>query len=225
MPIQDLMSGAATAAAAVAQATTEKPRRTMSPEHKAKLAAGREAARERSRGRPAVRVEAAPLPAERPAPTSARPDVDDFEAFIDSLGDGSTLTRETRGGTETMFDVPMRGRREGWDYQYWPTHVIGQEVDPSYSVEIAQGSWFPVPASHFPQLCPIGWDRKTIDRGGQRLYMRPLRLTEEAKAEQTQRAFEQKANRLAAAQAGDSGSNFARRASLEGINADIRPLM
>lgn len=220
--MQDLMSGTV---ASPSEASEQAPKRTMSPEHKAKLQAGRAAAHARSRGRPAERPEPAPLPAERPAAASARPSVDDFEAFIDQLGDGATLTREARGGMQTAFDVPMHGRRDGWDYQWWPTHVVGQEVDPSFSVEIAQGSWFPVPASHFPQLCPVGWSRKTIDRHGQRLYMRPMRLTNEAKAEQMQQAYEQKANRLAAAQAGDSGRTFAPRTSLEGISADIRPLM
>src|SRR6185312_12363057 len=149
-------------------APTEPAKRTLSPEHKEKLRAGREAAK--SRSRPASRPDPAPLPRER-----------DFghlslEEQIDALGSGEHLTRERRG-VGSDFDVPMQGRREGWDYQWWTTHVVGQEVDPSYSVEIQRGSWFPVPASHFPQMCPPGWSRPTIDRQGQRLFMRPMRLS------------------------------------------------
>lgn len=222
---QDLMGGGAIGAAA--------PKRTMSPEHKAKMAEGRARAK-MSRGRPATRHEHAPMPAERAAPESARSMInpaDDLEGFIDSLGDGSMLTRESRrGGQDTTFDVPKQGRRPGWDYQWWPTHVIGQEVDPSAFVRIQNGGWVPVPASHFPQLCPVGWARRTIDREGQRLFMRPERLTQEALAEQNQQAYEQKANRLAAAQTGDVGREFARRVNPDGspassIVSDIRPLM
>jgi hypothetical protein len=187
----------------------------------------------RSRGRPASRREATPMPAEREMPVSARSPnpTDDLEAFIDGLGDGRTLTREgRRGGADTTFEVPQQGRRQGWDYQWWVTHVTGQEEDPSYFVRIQNGGWVPTPAAHFPQLCPVGWARKTIDREGQRLFMRPQRLTDEANAEQRQMAYEQKANRLAAAQSGDSGRDFARRVNLDGspaaqIDVDIRPLM
>lgn len=205
----------------------------MTPEHKQKLALGRAAARtrraaqaERSRGRPASFDEERPLPPERKADAFRSPELEALEAAIDNYGEP---TRESRiSGTE--FDIPMRGRRDGWDYQWWPTHIVGQEVDPSAQTEIARGGWRPVPASHFPTLCPPGWQRATIDRQGQRMFMRPIRLTQEAKAEQEKMAYEQKANRLAAAQAGDGGREFARRVNADGspaaqIDVSVRPLL
>ena len=198
-------------------------KRTISEEQKARMAAGRERAKaERSRGRPAVRHETAPLPKTRPASYDAD---QSLEEMIDSLGSGEHLTRERRGLGGNDFDVPLQGRREGWDYQWWATHIVGQEVDPSYAVEVQRGSWFPVPASHFPQLCPPGWSRPTIDRQGLRLFMRPMRLTLEAKAESRRFADEQKQARLAAAQAGDSGREFASRVQLEGIQVKTEPLI
>lgn len=217
----------------------------MTPEHKRKMALGRAnrraerqlaaeraaeraaVAEERTRGRPASFDQERPLPPERKTPAS--PELAALEAAVDNYGDGRELSRESRiAGTE--FDIPMRGRRDGWDYQWWPTHIIGQEVDPSAQTEIARGGWIPVPSSHFPTLCPPGWQRPTIDRQGQRMFMRPMRLTQEAKAEQEKMAYEQKASRLAAAQAGDGGREFARRVNADGspaaqIDVSVRPLL
>lgn len=198
------------------------PRRTLSPEHKAKMAAGRQKhMAERSRGRPAFRAEPAPLPRERPQGYDGSADL---EAFIDSLGSGEHLTRETSNSAHD-FDVPLQGRRPGWDYQWFATHIMGQEVDSSYEVNVQRGSWFPVPASHFPQLCPAGWSRSTIDRLGMRLYMRPMRLTEEARAENERFARDQKMAKLMQAQTGDTGREFAQRVQLEGIKTEIKPLL
>jgi hypothetical protein len=196
-------------------------RRTMSEEHKARMAAGR-AAKAQSRARPASRPEPSPLPKERPQGFAGDQSLEDI---IDALGTGEHLTRERRGDGGGGLDVPLQGRREGWDYQWWATHVVGQEVDPSYTVEITRGSWFPVPASHFPQLCPPGWSRPTIDRQGLRLYMRPMRLTKEAQAEANRFAYEQKQARLQAAQAGETGSDYAKRVQLEGITVKTEPLL
>jgi hypothetical protein len=214
----------------------------ISPELKRRMALGREAARqkrvmakeraqEQTRGRPASVVGERPLPPEQPksVPTFDRsPELAALEAAVENY-DAATVTRETRvSGTE--FDIPMRGRRTGWDYCWWPTHIMGQEIDPSSTVEIQHGGWIPVPASHFPGQVPRGWARPTIDRQGQRMYMRPMRLTEEALAEQKKLAYEQKASRLAAAQAGDAGREFARRVNADGtpaaqIDVSVRPLL
>lgn len=205
---------------------TDKEPRRLSPEHLLAMKAGRERAKaraaERSRGRPAMRVEApVVLPKERPA--MAQGDMS-LEDLIDSLGTGEHLTRETRGNTGNEFEVPLQGRRDGWDYQWFATHVMGQQVDPSYEVQIQRGSWFQVPASHFPQMCPANWQRKTIDRSGMRLYMRPERLSAQARAEARQHAFEQKRDKLAQAQAGDGGRDFAPRVQLDGITTNIGPV-
>lgn len=207
--MQDLMSGA------------EKPaKRTLSPEHKAKLAAGRDAAR--TRGRPAVKTETGPMPVARTAEITSDQMLETPEQDYAALA--NTLTRQSRLNGDNSFDIPQQGRISGWDYQYWPTHVMGQEIDPSETVNYQLGGWIPVPAKHFPQLCPPGWARPTIDRQGQRMYMRPMRLSQEARAEQTRLAHEQKFSKLAQAQAGDSGRDFAPRAN-EGIKTELRPLL
>jgi len=190
----------------------DRRKRVRTPEEKlemlANLSKAREAKSGKTRGRPAFREMTERLPKVRAPEITG--DMSP-EQMLDAIGSGEGLTRESRVGITAAFDIPERGRREGWDYQWWPTHYVGEEVDPSYQVEIARGSWFPVPASHFPQLCPPGWKRPTIDREGMRLYMRPMRLTEEARNEAAQMAYRQKMDRLAAAQAGDAGRDMARR--------------
>lgn len=219
---------------------SEKPRPGISPELKRRMAEGRERARQKrkaererlaaegpTRGRPAaLNVSERSMPAEIPAEMS--PEERAIQDIID--GGGTELSRQSvQPGAD--FDIPLRGRTEGWDYQYWPIKVMGQEVDPSVLVEYRRGGWLPVPASHFPQLAAPGSQSRTIDRHGQRMYMRPHRLTVEAQAEATKLAFEQKDNRLAAAAAGDSGREFARRVfnqnddRLSGISTDIKPLI
>lgn len=211
--------------------------RAMTPEHKAKMAEGRIAAAARrtaaaeqqvaatSRGRPASRPAPAPMPREaRPA---GNPEVEDFERLLKSIETGDlTVSRDVRGQTATTFDVPEQGKRPGWDYCWWPFKIVGEEIDASVIVEYARGGWIEVHPSHFPSLVPRGWRRPCIERQGARLYMRPMRLSDEARAETERHAYEQKANRLAAAEAGDTGREFARRdPRAGGISAKVEPLM
>lgn len=196
-----------------------KPKRTLSPEHLAKLAAGRAAAR--TRGRPATQAKTGRMPVARSAEMNSDPMLElpeDYAALA------NTLTRQSRLNGDNSFDIPQQGRIRGWDYQYWPTHIMGQEIDPSETVNYQLGGWIPVPAKHFPQLCPPGWARPTIDRQGQRMYMRPERLSVEARDEQLRLAYEQKHAKLSQAQTGDSGRDFAPRRN-DGIKTEMRPLL
>jgi hypothetical protein len=196
----------------------EPPRRTLSDEHKAKMAEGRR----RSRGRPANRTHPVPMPAARSAETQTdqgiEPENIDYEALA------GTLTRQTNANANNMFDIPMKGRIPGWDYCYWPYKINGEDVDAGELNNYSAGGWMPVEARHFPQLCPPGWNKRTIERGGQRMYMRPMRLTEEALAEQDAQAFERRQAALARAAAGESGSQYAPRRN-DGLNVQIKPLL
>lgn len=201
----------------------ESEREALREKRRANLALAREA--RKTRGRPASRPETAPMP--REANPSGDPTVEDLERMIEAVDRGDThLTRESNSGVATTFDVPEQGKRPGWDYTWWPFKITGEEVDASTIVEYTRGGWIPVPATHFPSLVPRGWRKPVIERQGMRLFMRPQRLSDEAKTETYRQAFEQKANRLAAAQAGDAGREFAPRDSRAGgISTEIKPLM
>ena len=221
-------------AAILSDAVAPEPKKPgMSEEHKAKMAAGRERARQEGRmGRRYPPSDSAPTPSPAPAPqptsnSSGEPSLDDLERAVEALESGAVrVTRQPRGTTDTTFDVPEAGKRPGWDYCWWPFKVIGEEVDPSAMVEIAQGGWVPVPVSHFRALVPVGWKRPTIERQGQRLYMRPMRLSEEAKEETYKQAFEQKEAQVRQQLTGDSGREIAPRdPRAGGLRAKMEPLL
>jgi len=106
---------------------------------------------------------------------------DSMDAQID---DEEMPTRRARTlGGENTFEVPERLKRRGWDYQWHVITVIGQPVDVSLIMAIQDAGWRPVLAGSMEGMVPNGYDGKYIERGGQRLYTRPMSLTEEARAE------------------------------------------
>lgn len=92
-------------------------------------------------------------------------------------------TRRSRLGTSTGFDVPQEAKRPGYDYHWWPTHIYNEPVSPGEVVDVMEGGWQPVRAKDMPSMVPPGWPHETIDRGGQRLYMRPMSLSIESRRE------------------------------------------
>jgi hypothetical protein len=158
---------------------------------------------------------------------STDPSVRDLERVIEDLERGSTrVSRETRGTTANTFDFPESGKRPGWDYCWWPFKIVGEEVDASTMVEIRQGGWVEVPRSHFPTLLPPGWKKPCIERQGMRAYMRPMRLSLEAKNEAYQQAWEQRESRMRQQQTGDIGREFAQRdPRAGGVDVKIQPLV
>lgn len=100
------------------------------------------------------------------------------------------------------FDIPKKDQKEGWDYAWWPVRVQGEQVDPSFIVEVREGGWRPVQAKDMPGLLPPDWDKPFIERGGQVLYMRPMYLTEESRNEDVKIAENQRLDKLKGAMAG-----------------------
>ncbi len=123
--------------------------------------------------------------------------------------DPALLTRRSRsemGANE--LDIPAELLDPEWDYQWFTTTVMNQPVDPSDLVDAASQGWRPVAARGrwFERMCPAGYEGRTIDRRGQRLYCRPMRLTIEARKEADENARELKRNRLEQALATPEGT-------------------
>lgn len=127
--------------------------------------------------------------------------VDDIE-FLDD--DGKPLTRRSRyDGAQNPYDVPMHLRKPGWDYEYKGDRVMNQPVSTSEIVAVREAGWRPVPAKdEMLALCPPGWDKPYIERDGMTLHMRPMHLTQEARAEDEAHANAIKSNRLEASAIG-----------------------
>lgn len=106
-------------------------------------------------------------------------------------------TRRSRlGGSADDFFVPDNLKRPGIDYQWFVMKVLNQEIDAGEHVAIADGGWEPVRPTEMPELMPKGYKGNTIDRKGQRLYKRPMYLTEEARREDFMLARQQKDAKL-----------------------------
>lgn len=148
-----------------------------------------------------------------PQPTRGRPAdpdmvvVDEGIEFLDS-DTGKPLTRRSRrDGAGNPYDVPIRLRRSGWDYEWKGDLVMNQPVAASEKVSIHEAGWRPVPAKDMMELCPPGWDKTYVQRDGMTLMMRPMHLTAEAREEDRVLAEQVKAARL---DAGAVAANISR---------------
>lgn len=208
-------------------------KRGMSDEHKAKMAEGRaRAAASRSRGRPAMRETSAPLPPVMPSGmTEEQRILEDLNRQIAAVESGQVeVSRERVGDGGFNFDIPIQGRRHGWDYEYKTYKVAAEEVDPSDLQQYTLGGWIPVPRTDMPTEMPPGSHSPYIERRGQRMYMRPQRLTDQAKQEQIEHAYRVKEEKLQGAMAGESGRDMAARRLPDGrpaasISIERQPLL
>lgn len=149
-----------------------------------------------------------PVRGARPQPQQSRgrpadPEAVEVEAidFLDD--DGKPLTRRSRfDGAQNPYDVPMRLRKPGWDYEYKGDRVMNQPVSTSEIVSVREAGWRPVPAKDMMEICPPGWDKPYIERDGMTLHMRPMHLTLEAREEDRAHAEQIKASRLEASAIG-----------------------
>lgn len=88
---------------------------------------------------------------------------------------------------QSKFHIDASKIPAGHSYE-WKAVFILNEPNPSYEIELHNQGWTPVPRTRHPDMMPPGWKGNTIERGGQRLYERPMRLTNEARLEDTARA-------------------------------------
>lgn len=114
------------------------------------------------------------------------------------------LTRRRRDERAIgVFDIPARMKKQGWDYQYIAIRVFNQPVDSSALREFRDGGWRPVLGRDMPELTEPGSDlNEPIEAGGQRLYCRPMSLTQEAKQEDYAFAQAQQRDKMMAAASG-----------------------
>ncbi len=66
---------------------------------------------------------------------------------------------------------------DGWTYEYKRDSVLGAK-DPSYEVELAKMGWEAVPIERHPELMPIGFAGKRIEKKGMVLMERPKEITD-----------------------------------------------
>jgi len=93
-------------------------------------------------------------------------------------------------GAEDKFAFDRSIIPEGWDYQ-WKAYACKGAPMHEHQVELAANGWEPVPPQrHDGMFMPKGFGGNTIDRGGQRLMMRDMRLTLKAREIEHRAAME-----------------------------------
>lgn len=159
-------------------------------------------------GRKGARAKAAAAPRPAPQPSRGRP-ADPASMELADEGEGvERLTRRSRrDGGAGDFEIPAHLKKPGWDYEFKTITIMGQPVDPADMQRVYEGGWRPVPARDMAELCPPGWEKPTIERYGQMLFTRPMRLTQEAKREDFEMAEKQKTDKLQSAMASGADDN------------------
>lgn len=104
--------------------------------------------------------------------------------------DGKELTRKRRSNTNAFY-IDASIIPDGWDYQ-WNTYSVFNEQMTSMQVLMAENGWRPVPAErHEGYFMPAGY-KGPIIRDGLVLEERPKSLSDEARAEEREKAIAQK---------------------------------
>lgn len=101
------------------------------------------------------------------------------EDILKTLREESLRNVIDRGSeTDNPFYVPAELIPDGWTAEWKATHVMGQEMDASYRVNLEQNGWVAAPVSIFKKMRPSGFKGKVIEQGGQVLMIRPKELTD-----------------------------------------------
>lgn len=112
--------------------------------------------------------------------------------------------RRAGGGEKSIFDLPDALRSEldakGLSAEFKRMSYFGKEEDADYLIDLQENGWEPLSLSSFPgfkKLMPKNWSKDTFEKRGQMLMIRPVELTEEARAEEKKKADSQVKGQLA----------------------------
>jgi len=150
--------------------------------------------RERSKGgkftaKTAGRIDAAPEDRGRPSKTFNPAD----------YGLRADVTRgAVDSAAEARFNVPAAAIPEGWVVEWKQPTIYGQPCSSEEVILDRLAGWQNYPPKLYPDLCPAGWTKDYIERGGQILMMRPKELQDQARADERKKAVLAKLNQEAA---------------------------
>ena len=134
----------------------------------------------------------------------------------------SRLDRDTNQ-FELSKPVQKRLARARFSWGWKVTTVYNQPVDGTELLAASNAGWRPAKAKDFPEEVPPGTDpNSTIERFGQRLYIRPEHLTRQAQNEDYQFAQAQMQSRMNATQEGRSVNSS--EESLSDLGKLVRPV-
>lgn len=115
--------------------------------------------------------------------------------------------RRVRRGERDLgwADLPDKHKKPGWDYEWKAVRVFNEPVDGGTMLVVRNAGWRPELARDWPMMVEPGTAPDApIERQGQRLYGRPMSLTNEAKQEDIEAAYGQQRDKMQAARTGDT---------------------
>lgn len=117
---------------------------------------------------------------------------------------GQRKAARRTGGEKSIFDLPdaLKAQLEGkgLSAEFKRMSYFGKEEDADYLIDLQENGWDPLSLSSFPdfkKLMPKNWNKDTFEKRGQMLMIRPIELTEEARAEEKKKAEGQVKGQLA----------------------------
>lgn len=156
---------------------------------------------------------------------SAPPQEERAEASREAHTPPDRLTRRSRFDISAdPLNVPKHLRKQGIDYQWMVTRVMGQPVDPSELLAYHEQGWRPARSVDYPAMCPPGVKSDHIERQGQILMVRPMSLTMQARQEDMQAAEDARRDKLQGAaqgRASDGALNNVRGVVAHTLAVDI----
>lgn len=166
----------------------------------------------------------APAPRMSAIPASRMPrDTDAWTPEYD--GPVERVSRLDRDTNQFELSKPVQKRltRAKFSWGWKVTTVYNQPVDGTELLAASNAGWRPAKAKDFPEEVPPGTDpNATIERFGQRLYIRPEHLTRAAQNEDYQFAQAQMKSRMTASQEGRAVNS--NEESLADMGKLVRPV-
>lgn len=148
----------------------------------------------------------APSPPMSAIPASRMPrDTDAWQPEYEGPSERiSRIDRDTNQ-FELSTAVQKKLKRARWSWAFKVITVYNQPVDGTELLAAANAGWRPAKAKDFPEEVPPGTDpNSTVERFGQRLYIRPEHMTRAAVTEDYNFAQAQMQSRITATQEGKS---------------------
>lgn len=104
-------------------------------------------------------------------------------------GEILTRNRVSGNGYVNEFDIPMSARDPDWDL-HWARASVHGKADPANMNALYDNGWRPASPKNYSDIMPDMRGKESIERDGQILMERPMKLTQQALAETYDDALE-----------------------------------
>ena len=104
-------------------------------------------------------------------------------------------------------DLPEEHKKPGWDYEWKTIRVFNEPVDSGIMQVVRGAGWAAEKAKDWPtKVEPGSPPDSPVESNGQRLYGRPMYLTNEARQEDLNEAYRQQRDKMQSAATGQTAS-------------------